>query len=156
MLFLAFVVNIIAGKSTKIEFQHKGLFFKHCQSGGNRIMETSIYSKTFGYAVIAAGLVLSFASAVVPHYGHYKLMAGVLAIAVLPYVVYGIAVVFLKNTLAIAAGAVLLAIHAGLVIGERFSSTVDYSDGMIYVVPLALFLALMPLLVVALRQPWHQ
>ncbi len=110
----------------------------------------------FGYGVIAVGLVLAFVSAVVPHYTHHKLAAGVLLAGVLPYVVYGIVAVFMRNLLTVAVGAVLLAVHAALVINERFGGIVDYGDSMMYFVPAAVALAMLPLMVVALRKPWHR
>jgi hypothetical protein len=114
------------------------------------------HAKTFGYAVIAAGLVLSFVSAVVPHYTHHKLLFGVLLVGLLPYLIYGVIVVFLNRTLTIAAGIVVLVIHAGIVIGKRFSDVVDYSDGLIYTVPIIVSLMLLPLAVMALGKPWHK
>jgi hypothetical protein len=117
--------------------------------------QTHTHAKTFGSAVIVIGLVLAFAAAVVPQYGHYKLMAGVLVMGLSPYLAYGLIVVFLNSTVTMATGVVVLAVHAGLVYVERFGNTVDYSDGMIYVVPAIVTLALVPLVVMALRRPWH-
>jgi hypothetical protein len=113
------------------------------------------HAKTFGYVVIAIGLALAFVSAVVPHYGHHQLLSGVLAAGLLPYLAYGVIVVFLNSTVTMASGVVLLLVHAGVVFTERFGGPVDYNDGVIYVVPLIVALALLPLVVMALRKPWH-
>ncbi len=74
----------------------------------------------------------------------------------LPYLTFGIAVVLLRRTVTTVVGVILLAAHAWLVIRERFIDSADYSDGMIYYVPIVLTLLLIPLVVMALRQPWHE
>lgn len=113
------------------------------------------HSKTFGYVVIAIGLALAFISAVVPHYGHHQLLGGVLAVGLLPYLAYGVIVVFLNSTVTMASGVVVLLVHAALVFVERFGGAVEYNNDVIYIVPVVVTLALLPLVVMALRKPWH-
>lgn len=108
----------------------------------------------FGYWVIVVGLIMAFATAVVPFYNtSYQLLAGVLAAGVLPYLIYAIAVVLLQRTITLAAGVILFATHFGLMMQERVINNADYSNGMIYYVPIAVSLLLIPLAVAALRKP---
>jgi hypothetical protein len=118
-------------------------------------MQTQTNLRSFAYWIVLAGLLLAIISAIVPFYtAGYKLMYGVLLAGMLPYLVYGIAAALLRRGLMVATGLVLLTLHAWLVISERFLGGGDYSDGMIYSVPLLLALALLPLLVLVLRQPY--
>jgi len=106
-------------------------------------------------AVVAAGLVLAFLSALVPFFhAGYVLQYPVLLIGMLPYLVYGVAAPLLDRGLAMLSGLLLLGAHAWLVISERFIGGADYSDGLILYVPLVLALVLSPLLFVALRRPY--
>jgi hypothetical protein len=114
------------------------------------------YSPMPGYAIIIAGVVLAFISAVIPFYNAEQLNIGVLMAGLLPYMVYGFAVVLLRHPLTIITGLVLLFLHGWLVYHERFELNADYSSGMIYLVPIALALVLITLAAVALRQPWHK
>lgn len=118
-------------------------------------METCTYQRCLPYALIALGLALAFISAVVPHFtaGH-RVMAGVLLAGILPYLGYGLALPLLRSTLITVAGIILVGLHTSLVLTERFSGAVDYSDGLIYYGPLALALATLPLLVIGLSRPW--
>jgi len=117
---------------------------------------TSDYIKPAAFSIIVLGVVLTVASALVPFYddGHV-LQFGVLLSGLLPYLVYALIVVMLPRPAVLLSGLVLLALHAWLVFSVRFSGPVDYSDGMIYYVPLLLTLALLPYLIVAMRQPWR-
>jgi hypothetical protein len=118
-------------------------------------METQPKLRSLAYWIVLAGLVLAFTSALVPFYtSGYKLASGVLLAGMLPYLVYGIAAPLLRRGLIVVSGLVLLTVHAGLVISERFLGGGDYSDGMIYWVPVLLAVALLPLLVLVLRQPY--
>lgn len=104
---------------------------------------------------MAAGVVLSFVSAVVPGYPPtYQLLFGVLVAGVTPYLVYGVVVVLLGDRLTAVAGGMLLVLHLLLVISERFLGGADYSDSYIYAAPLFLATLLTPLVVKALREPW--
>ena len=79
-----------------------------------------------GRAIVAAGVVLAFVSAVVPRYSAaYLLRVGVLLAGIAPYLVYDLTVALFKRHLTVVAGAILLAVHAGLVIVERFAAGGD-------------------------------
>lgn len=118
-------------------------------------MDNASFQRYLAYIVIAAGLGLAFLSAVVPHYtAGYRLVGGVLLAGLLPYLAYGLAVPLLRTALTSVAGVVLLGLHTALVVAERFVDGADYSNGMIYYGPLVLALAMLPLLVVGLSQPW--
>jgi hypothetical protein len=67
-----------------------------------------------GRAIVAAGVVLAFVSAVVPRYSAaYLLRVGVLLAGIAPYLVYDLTVALFKRRLTVVAGAILLAVHAG-------------------------------------------
>lgn len=118
-------------------------------------METYANLRTSAYWVIVAGLLLSFISALVPFYSAgYKLLYGVMLAGLLPYLVYAIAAPLMRTSLILGAGLMLLGVHTWLVISERFVGGADYSDGMIYYVPLLLALALLPLPAMVLRKPY--
>ncbi|MFP5505281.1 MAG: hypothetical protein ACLGH6_03715 [Gammaproteobacteria bacterium] len=118
-------------------------------------MDARSTSRTLAYACIAAGIALAFVSAVVPHYGAgYRLAAGVLAAGLVPYFVYALALPLLRSGLTTFAGLLLVAVHAGLVLRERFAQGAEYADGMIYGVPVVLAVLLLALLWRALREPW--
>jgi len=118
-------------------------------------MEAYANLRTSAYWVIVAGLLLSFVSALVPFYSDgYKLLYGVMLAGLLPYLVYAIAAPLLRTGLILGAGLMLLGVHTWLVVSERFVGGADYSDGMIYYVPLLLALAQLPLLVMVLRKPY--
>jgi len=120
-------------------------------------MTVTEQAKFTGYAVIIAGFVLVFVSAVVPFYtSGYRLLGAVLLAGVVPYLVYGLVVVMLRNMLSIIVGLSLLVVHLWLTIIERFTNSVDYSDGTIYYVPVVMAIALVPLLFLALRATWHK
>lgn len=119
-------------------------------------MKGSSRSSIFGYGVIAVGSVLAFVSAVVPFYtAGYQLKFGVLVVGITPYLTYGLVVALLRRTLTNIAGMILLTLHAWLVISERFVGGADYAGDMIYFAPLALTVALIPLVILALREPWQ-
>ncbi|MGD8567407.1 MAG: hypothetical protein PVJ39_04945 [Gammaproteobacteria bacterium] len=118
--------------------------------------DTAKQSYSISVGIIIAGIVLSAAAAIVPQYSYHKLMFGVLLAGLLPYVIFGFAAAFLTATLSIAAGLILLVIHAGVVVNERFMGNINYNDGLVYYVPLILTALLIPLLIVAARKPWHR
>jgi hypothetical protein len=120
-------------------------------------MRSDVAPNRFGYSVIAAGTVLSIVSAIIPFYtAGYQLQFAVLMAGITPYLVYGLVVYWLRRPITIVAGALLLAAHLGLVVHERFIKGADYSDPAIYVVPLVFTVLLVPLLVMAMRQPWRE
>lgn len=118
-------------------------------------MDTRSPSRTLAYACIAAGIMLAFISAVVPHYtaGH-RLATSVLVAGLVPYFVYALALPLMRGALSTVAGLVLVALHGGLVISERFVQGAAYADGLIHTAPLVLAMALLALLWRALREPW--
>lgn len=117
---------------------------------------THAAANTLPYAVIAAGLVLAIVSSFVPYYdASYQLNAGILLAGLSPYLIYTIIAVLLRSMLTTVTGLIILALHSGLIFQLRFISTAECSV-MIYYGPVALCVILIPLLVVALRQPWHK
>lgn len=113
------------------------------------------YTGSIVYLVVAAGVTLAFVSALVPFYSAgYKLYYSVLLAGLLPYLVYGCAAPLLRRGLGRTIGVLLVISHAWLVIGERFTGAVDYSDGLIYYVPVLLAAVLSPLLLLALRETY--
>lgn len=118
-------------------------------------MQNQNNHRLFAAALVAVGIALSFVAAVVPHYtAGYRVMGGVLFSGLLPYLTYGLVVPFLRCWALTLPGIALVVLHAALVARERILDKADYSDGLIYVVPLALAVALLPLVFLALRQPW--
>jgi hypothetical protein len=119
------------------------------------MMNVQSFADPPGNWIIVVGLILSTLSAFVPfHEAGYRLMVGVLLAGMLPYLVYAVAVPLLGGAMTAIVGVALVIAHAWLVFSERFSGSVDYSDGMIYYVPMFMAIAVLPLAVVALRQPW--
>ena len=119
-------------------------------------MLPDVHPSRFGYGVIAAGTVLSVISAVLPFYtAGYELLFAVFMAGITPYLIYGLGVYWLRRPITIVAGALLLAVHLWRVVNERFIRDADYSGHTIYVASLVFTALLIPLLVMALRQPWR-
>lgn len=116
-------------------------------------MDTQSFLRPLSYLVLAAGALLAFVSALVPHFdaGH-RLMVSVLLTGLLPYLVLGLALPYLRGWAQALPALLMVAIHAWLVLWQRFVAYQGYSDGMIYYVPLALALAATALLAWALRR----
>lgn len=119
-------------------------------------MEKPAHINALSVGIVIAGLIIAAASAIVPEYSHYKMMFGVLSAGLLPYVIYAFTAAYLKPALSIGVGFIILAIHASLVVNERFTGTIDYSSGTIYYAPVVVALLLIPLLVMSARKPWHR
>ena len=103
--------------------------------------------------LIIIGLTLSLISALVPHFdAGYTLMLSVFIAAMLPYMVYAIAVPLLRGTLTAIAGLAIVIAHTWLVYDQRILGDADYSDGMIYYIPLLLSLLALPLAVMAFKR----
>lgn len=118
-------------------------------------MKSQSFSNPPCNCLIVAGLVLAALSAFVPFYtAGYRLMVGVLLAGMLPYLVYAIAIPLMRGMLTIVSGIVLVLVHAWLVVNERFIGGADYSDGLIYYVPILMAIAVVPLAVAALLKPW--
>jgi hypothetical protein len=116
-------------------------------------MVSQKHCTVFCYWLIALGVALTFVSAVVPFFtAGYQLLFSVLLVGLTPYIIYGCSLSFLRQNFAMIVGIVLLLVHLLLVIAERFIDTADYSDGMIYYLPLMLSLVLAVILYLALRK----
>jgi hypothetical protein len=119
-------------------------------------MATSGNTPGLTYAVIILGVMLAATSAIQPFYDDaYHLRFGVLLSGMLPYLVYAVIAVMLQRPLTSVAGVALIALHAWLVFSVRYSGNVNAGEVMLYTVPILLALALFPLGLIALRQPWR-
>ncbi len=116
-------------------------------------MDMQSFLRPLTYLLLAAGGLLAFLSALVPYFdAGYHLMVSVLLTGLLPYLVFGLALPYLRGwTLALPA-LLMVAVHAWLVLWQRFLAYQEYRDGMIYYVPLGLALAAAALLAWALRR----
>jgi hypothetical protein len=105
------------------------------------------------YLLLVSGCPLAFISALVPHFdtGH-RLMLSVLLTGLLPYLVFGLALPYLRGWALALPALLMVGVHAWLVLMQRFVAYQGYSDGMIWYVPLALALAASVLLAWALRR----
>jgi len=105
--------------------------------------------------IIISGCILALMSAFVPHYhSGYLLMVSVLLAGISPYIMYAIIVPFLRGSLLIIPGLLLIVAHAWLVLTYRYTLPVDYSDHWIYYGPLLLTAAVLPLVFCAMRVPY--
>lgn len=102
--------------------------------------------RPLAYLVIALGVCVAFAGAVVPFYdiGH-ELRIPVLLAGLAPYVVYGFYTDVVRGWPLAIAGLVTLAVDLAVKIPERFVSFDGYASGLIYYVPLLLAFVLLPL-----------
>jgi len=116
-------------------------------------MDTHSLLRPLGYLLLAGGCLLAFISALVPHFdtGH-RLMVSVLLTGLLPYLVLGLALPYLRGWALALPALLMVVIHAWLVLTQRFMYYQGYSDGMIYYLPLALAAAAATLLAWALRR----
>lgn len=113
-------------------------------------MHTQTYSNLPGYLFILIGLLLSVVSALVPHFqAGYHLMLSIFVAGVLPYLVYSIMVPLSPGPLTTIAGLVIVTVHLWLVITQRIIGNADYSNGLIYLVPIILTVAVLPLVLIA-------
>lgn len=117
------------------------------------MMHTKTNSKLPGYLIILFGLLLSVVSALVPHFqAGYHLMFSVLVAGMLPYIVYGIIVPQSRGALTTMTGLVIVTVHLWLVITQRIIGGAEYSNGLIYIVPIILTVAILPLVLVVAKQ----
>ena len=115
-------------------------------------MHTQSYSNRPGYLFIFVGLLLSVVSALVPHFeAGYHLMLSIFVAGMLPYLVYGIIVPLSRSTLTTIIGIVVVTVHAWLVVTQRIMGNADYSNGLIYYVPIILAVAIAPLVIIAVK-----
>ena len=118
-------------------------------------MTTMCYLKALEYLMIAAGVAVAFISAFEPQAAQgYYLHTGILLVGLLPYFVYSVAVKLMDSVLVTLHGVVLLGIHIWMVAVVRFVPTEAYGVELLVYGTLVLSLVLMPLGVLALRQPW--
>ncbi len=105
------------------------------------------------YGIVVLGLILSFITAVVPHYdtGH-KLLFGTLASGCLPYVVYGASTEVLRGWDLLLPGILILLVDLLVKIPARFPVYSEYSSGLIYVTPLLLIGVVLPAGIIIARQ----
>jgi len=116
-------------------------------------MHAQSYANPPGYLFIMIGLLLSLISAFVPHFeAGYRLMTSVFIAGMLPYMVYGIVVPLSRGPLTTIVGLVVVLAHTGLVINERFIGNADYSNNMIYYIPMVMALAVLPLVFIAIKK----
>jgi hypothetical protein len=114
-------------------------------------MGSQSFANPAGWIIILYGLGLSFIAAFVPFFeAGYLLKVGVLLAGLFPYLVYAIAVPLLPGVITTSVGIVLVAAHTGLVVAERFLDGADYSDGLIYTMPIIMAVLVTPLVIVAL------
>ena len=116
-------------------------------------MHAQSYTNAPGYMFLIIGLILSFISAFVPFFeAGYRLMTSVFIAGMFPYFVYGIAVPLSRSTMTTIAGLVIIIAHALLVFNERFIGKADYSNGMIYYVPIIIAVTVLPLVLAAIKK----
>ena len=116
-------------------------------------MHGQSYANTPGYLLLIIGVILSFISAFVPFYEvGYKLMTSVLIAGMLPYFVYGIAVPLSRSMMTTIIGLIIVIAHTLLVFNERFIGKADYSDGMIYYVPIIIAVTVLPLVLITINK----
>lgn len=98
-------------------------------------------------AIIIGGVALSFAAAVVPHFNSaFRLDPLMLAVGVLPYIIYGVLAYFLRGRARLAPGAAVLGLHLLAVLQQRWL-TDGYAEGsLLYWVPVVLAAALLALI----------
>lgn len=117
------------------------------------MMHTQSYSNRPGYLFIFVGLLLSVVSALVPHFeAGYHLMLSIFVAGILPYLVYGIMIPLSRGAVTSITGLVIVTVHAWLVITQRIVGNADYSNGLIYYVPIILALAIAPLVVIMVKK----
>lgn len=102
--------------------------------------------RPFAYLVVTAGVILAFATAVVPHYtaGH-RLLFDVLLIGLLPYLVYGASVTVVRGWPLPVAGALVLGIDAAVKIPERFLRDEVLATSAVYYAPLVSTFVVLPI-----------
>jgi hypothetical protein len=108
-------------------------------------MRTETDFRCLAYAILLAGTAVSAAASVVPHYGAgFLLDVGVLAVGLLPYVVYGTLTQVVRGWGALLAGALILALDLAVKLPERFLHYDGYADGWVYWAPLISTFVILP------------
>jgi len=103
--------------------------------------------RCFAYLIIALGSLLTFTAAVVPFYnGSYELHMTVLAVGLLPYIVYGMLSDVVRGWPLLIAGTLVFGIDLGVKIPERFLHFDGYAGNAIYYAPLLSTFVILPLI----------
>lgn len=98
-------------------------------------------------AIIIGGVALSFAAAVVPHFDSaFRLDPLMLALGLLPYMIYGVLAYFLRGRARLAPGAAVLGLHLLAVLQQRWLTDGYAEGGLLYWVPVVLAAALLALI----------
>ena len=114
-------------------------------------MESQSYANPAGWIIVLYGLCLSFIAAFTPFFeAGYLLKVGVLLAGLSPYLMYAIAVPLLPGATTNTVGIILVVAHTWLVVAERFLDAADYSDGLIYTMPIIMAILVTPLVIVAM------
>jgi len=110
-------------------------------------MESQHYANRPGWIITLYGIILSFISAFTPFFVAGYLFKGDIFLAGLfPYLIYAIAVPLLPGTITTTIGTTLAAVHTSLVVAVRF---LEFSNSLIYTIPIIMAILLIPLAVVA-------
>jgi hypothetical protein len=97
------------------------------------------------FAIVLAGIAVSAAASVVPHYtAGFQLDVGVLAVGLLPYIVYATLAEVVRGRAALIAGALILALDIAVKIPGRFLHYDGYADGWVYWAPLISTFVILP------------
>jgi hypothetical protein len=97
--------------------------------------------------ILAAGTLLSFASAVLPHYdGAYRLEPLILTAGLLLYLIYGVLSQFLTPHLANMSGLAVFTLHLLIAVHQRWLTDGHLSGTLLYWFPLLLALGLLGLI----------
>lgn len=103
--------------------------------------------RCFAYLIIALGCALTFAAAVAPFYnGSYELRMAVLAVGLMPYIVYGLLTDVVRGWPLLIAGMLVFGIDLGVTIPERFVHYDGYAGNAIYYAPLLSTFVILPLI----------
>jgi hypothetical protein len=79
-------------------------------------------------------------------------MLSVFVAGMLPYIVYGIIVPLSRGALTTIIGLIIVTVHLWLVITQRIAGNADYSNGLVYYVPIILAITILPLVVIAVKK----
>ncbi len=116
-------------------------------------MDTHPTLRPLTYLLLAIGVLLAFISALVPHFNAgYQLLADVFLIGLLPYLILGLMLPYLRGWKLLLPVLLVVVVHAGLVAVQRFVSA-DPADStnLIYFGAVVIAAALSALLVLVLR-----
>ena len=110
-------------------------------------MESQHYANRPGWTIVLYGTILSFVSAFTSFTVTGYLFKGDIFLAGLfPYLIYAIAVPLLPGIATTITGITLAALHTSLVVSVRF---LEFSNNLIYTIPIVIAILLIPLAVVA-------